>query len=101
MLLGLSLDYLKKAINYLYEHKENNDNNLLKLYAIAYIKSYCYFYVEIHKDNFDKINWEEINNILYDKDKNNENISFMRNIYIARLYLKKFPDFNSTILFKK
>ena len=95
MLFGLSLDYLKKAIKFLYEHKENNDNNLLKLYSIAYIKSYCYFYVEINKDNFDKVNWDEINKTLFDNDKNNETIAFMRNIYIARLYYKKFPDFET------
>ena len=94
LLLELSLNYLKRAIQYIYEHKENYDNNLLKLYAIAYIKSYSYFYVEIHKDNFDKINWEEINKILFDDNINNESISFLRHIYILRLYNKKFNDFN-------
>ena len=95
LLLGLSLNYLKKSIQYLYEHKENYDNNLLKLYAIAFIKSYSYFYVEIHKDNFDKINWEEINKILFDDNINNEKIYFVRNVYILRLYNKKFNDFDS------
>ena len=93
MLLRLSYNYLKKAILYLYEHKENNDNNLLKLYSIAFIKSYCYFYVEIHKNYFDKVNWEEINKLLFDK----ENILNMKNIYILRLYYKKLGDFDSFI----
>ena len=99
MLLGLSLDYLKKAIQYLYEHKNNNENNLLKLYAIAYIKTYCYFYVEIHKKYFEYCDWNDINAILYDKDINNKAISNMRNIYILRLYYKTFSDFEEFITF--
>ena len=95
LLLGLSINYLKKAIKYLYEHKENNDNNLLKLYAIAFIKSYCFFYVEIHKDNFDKIKWDEVHKILF--DDNDEKISFVRYIYVMRLYYKKFNDFDTFI----
>ena len=97
MLLDISLGYLSKAIKYLYEHKNNNDNNLFKLYAIAYIKSYCHFYVEIHKNNFDKINWSEIDNILYDKDTNNEQVAKMRYYYILRLYYSTFPDFETFI----
>ena len=97
MLLGLSLGYLKKAIQFLYEHKEDNNNNLLKLYAIAYIKSYCYFYVEIHKNHYEKIPWDEINKILFEKDEKNESIIKMRNIYLLRLYNKTFPDFEQFI----
>ena len=94
LLLKLSLDYLKKAIQYLYENKNNNTNNLLKLYAIAYLKTYCYFYVEINYNNFDKCNFEEINKLLYDKDENNKLIRNIRNIYIWRLYYKKFENFD-------
>jgi gas vesicle protein len=89
LLLKVSIEYLKKAIQYLYENKNNNDNNLLKLYAIAYLKTYCYYYVEINYHYFDKCNFEEINKILNDKDENNELIRNMRNIYIWRLYYLK------------
>ena len=100
ILLDLSLSYFKKAIQYLYEHINNNDNNLLKLYAIAYIKSYCYYLVEINYEHFEKCNFDQINNLL---DNENEKINSIRNmiiIYILRLYFKKcknydkFQDFN-------
>ena len=94
LLLKVSLEYLKKAIQYLYEHKNNSDNNLLKLYAIAYIKTYCEYYVEINYNHFDKCNFDEINKLLDDKDENNELIRKMRNIYIWRLYNKKFENFD-------
>ena len=93
LLLSVSLGYLKKAIQYLYEHKNNNDNNFLKLYAIAYIKTYSYFYVEISHNHFDKVNWEEINRLLTEKDENNKALRNIRNIYIWRLYCKKFDNF--------
>ena len=88
LLLKISLEYLKKAIQYTYEHKNNNDNNLLKLYAVAFIKTYCYYYVEINYNHFDKVNFEEINKVLDDKDENNEKIRNIRNtinIYIWRI----------------
>ena len=94
LLLKLSLEYLKKAIQYLYENKDMNENNLLKLYAIAYIKIYCYYYVEINYNKFDNINWDEINRILDDKDEKNQLIRKMRNLYIWRLYCKKFENFD-------
>ena len=93
LLLSVSLGYLRKAVQYLYEHKNNNDNNFLKIFAIAYIKSYCYFYVEISHSHYDKCNWEEINRLLNDRDENNESIRNMRNIYIWRLFCKKFDNF--------
>ena len=99
LLLGISLDYLKKSIQYLYENKNNNKNNLLKLYAIAYIKTYCYYYVEINYNHFDKVIWDDINKILGDKDKENEIIRNMRNIYIWRLYCKKFENFEQFVNF--
>ena len=56
ILLGFSLDYLKHAMQYLYEFKNNEDrNNVLKIYAIAYIKTYFYYYVHIHKNYFHKV----------------------------------------------
>ena len=94
LLLSVSIGYLKKAIQYLYEHKNNNDNNFLKLYAIAYVKTYAYFYVEISHAHFDKCNWEEINRLLNDKDENNASIRNMRNIYIWRLFCKKYDNFD-------
>ena len=94
LLLKLSLAYLKKAIQYLYEHKDNNDNNLLKLYAIAYIKTYCYYYVDINFNSKDNCNWREINEVFNDKDdENNKYIRKVRNIYFWRLYCKKFENF--------
>ena len=72
----------------------NNDNNLLKLYAVAFIKTYCYYYVEINYNHFDKVYFEEINKVLDDKDENNEKIRNIRNIYIWRLYYKKFENFD-------
>ena len=94
MLLNLSLEYLKKSIQYLYENKNKNENNLLKLFAIAYIKIYLYYFVEINFNKFDNINWDEINRILDDKDENNKLIREMRNLYIWRLYCKKFENFD-------
>ena len=94
LLLKLSLSYLKKAIQYLYEHKENNDNNLLKLFAIAYVKTYCYYYVDINFNCKDNCNWQEINEVFNDKDdEKNKNIRKVRNIYFWRLYCKKFENF--------
>ena len=93
LLLDVSLEYLKRSIQYLYEHKNKNQNNLLKLYSIAYIKIYCYYYVEINFNKFDNINWDIINRTLDDRDENNESIRKMRNLYIWRLYCKKFENF--------
>ena len=99
LLLNLSIEYFKKAILYLYENKNNNDNKLLKLYSIAYIKTYCYYYVEINYYHFDKCNFKEINNLLIDKDPNNEKIRNIRNIYIWKLYYTKFENFEQFIKF--
>ena len=93
LLLSVSLGYLKKSIEYLYEHKNNNDNNLLKLYAIAYLKTYCYYYVEINFNHFDLGSFEQINILFNDKGGDNELIRKMRNIYIWRIYCKKFQNF--------
>ena len=96
LLLKLSLKYFKKAIEYLYTNKNNYDNNLLKLYSIAYIKTYCFYYVEINFNDISyvNINWNEINKILDDKNEMNESIRKMRNLYIWRLYCKKFDNFD-------
>ncbi len=92
-----SLNYLKKSLQYLYENKDNY-NNLLKIYAIAYIKTYFYYYVEINYNYFDKCNFNLINQLLMDKNENNQSLINMRNIYIFRLYFKKFDNFEQ---FKK
>ena len=94
LLLKVSLGYLKKAIQFTYENKNNNDKNLLKLYAIAYIKTYCYYYVEINYSYFDLCHFDEINMVFADKDENNQAIRNMRNIYIWRLYCRKFENFD-------
>ena len=93
LLLGISLNYLKKCMQYLFENKNKNDNNILKLYSIAYTKTYFYYYVEINYNHFDKCNFNDINRLLIDKDENNKKIVYMRNIYIFRLYFKKFDNF--------
>ena len=94
ILLGISLEYLKKSIQYLYENKNNYENNLLKFYAIAYIKTYIFYYVEINYNYYDNVMWEEINRILFGKDEENEVIRNVINIYLWRLYYKKFENFD-------
>ena len=93
LLLGISFNYLKKSMQFLFENKNKTDNNILKLYSIAYIKTYFYYYVEINYNHFDKCNFNDINQFLVDKDENNKNLIYMRNIYIFRLYFKKFDNF--------
>ena len=93
LILDLSLDYLKKAIEYLYSNKNKNDNNLLKFYAIGYMKIYIYFYVQIHYKEFDKCIFDDINKVLYAADEENELLIKMRNIYIWRVYCKHFQNF--------
>ena len=93
ILLGKNLEYLKRSIQYLNLNNDTSDNNLFKLYAIAYYKTYYYFYVEIFVKYFDKCKSTEINNSLCEKEKINEKITNIRNIYISRLYYKKFDDF--------
>ena len=94
MLLDFSLLYFKKAIQYLdnYNNK-NNNNNLLKTYAIAFIKTYCHFYVEINYNYFDKCNFYEINEALIYKDAKNKSVLNMIHLYIRKLYYKKFGNF--------
>jgi len=99
LLLKVSLGYLKEAIKFTYDNKNNKDKNLLKLYSIAYIKTYCYYYVEINYSYYDKCRFDEINKVLFDKDENNKLINNMRNIYIWRLYFKKFENFDKFRVF--
>ena len=100
LLLNTSLQYLKKCFQYIFEHKDNYDNNILKIYAIAYIKIYFYYYVEINFHHFDKCNFNKINPLLMDKNENNQYLVNMRNIYIFRLYFKKFDNFEQFKDFK-
>ena len=93
LILELSLDYLRKSIEYLYSNKNKKDNNILKFYAIGYLKTYCYFYVHIHLNEFDKCNFDEINKLLYANDEENKLLIKMRNIYIWRVYCKHFQNF--------
>ena len=94
ILMRISLEYLKKSIQYLYENKNNYENNLLKFYAIAYIKTYIFYYVEINYNYYDNVMWEEINRILFGKDEENYLIRNIINIYMWRLYYKKFENFD-------
>ena len=100
ILLNLSLGYLKEAIKYLYEYKINNDGNMLKkLYSIAYIKTYCYYFVEINYNHFDKCNYENINNIFNDENENNKLTRNMIIIYFLRTYNTKFENYDKFINF--
>ena len=96
-LLKLSLSYLKKAKEYLYQNKDKSDNNLLKLFAIAYIKTYCYYYVEINFTKKDNCSWVEINKVF--DDKNNESLRKVINLYFWRLYFRKFENFEQFLQF--
>ena len=94
LLLKTSLSYLKKSLQYLYENKDINNNNILKIYAIAYIKTYFYYYVEINFNHNDKCNFNNINQLLIIKNKHYKLLIKMRNIYIFRLYCKRFENFD-------
>ena len=101
LLLGISLSYLKKSIEYLYDNKDKNYNIILKLLAIAFIKTYCYYYVEINFSFLDKINWKEINEVFYDiDDEENQYIRNVRNIYLWRLYYSKFENFEQFLNYR-
>ena len=99
LLLELSLSYFKEAVKKVDEYKLNNDNNnILRLYSIAYIKTYCYFYVEIGFKYHDKCNLNDVNNYLKINEENGENnIKKMIIIYILRLYNSKFENYNQFI----
>ena len=97
LLNNLSLSYLKKSIQYLDEHY-NLYNITFKLYAIAYIKTYCKYYVEINYNNFDLCNFNEINKILLQKNEKNKFIRDMIILYICRLFYKKFENFNQLMI---
>ena len=77
----------------------NPKNNLLKLYAIAYIKTYYNYYVEINYDHFDKYNFDQINILLNLKKEYNKYIRKIIIIYILRLYSKKFRNFEEFMNF--
>ena len=93
ILLEYSLNYFKKAQQYLYEHKDKFDK-LLKFNSIAYIKIYIYYFVDINYHHNALCDFSPINKILDDENKNNKNIRNVRNIYIWRIYLKKFENFD-------
>ena len=98
LLLNLSLSYFKKAFDYL--DNSVNKSNILKFYAIAYIKTYCYYYVEINYNYYDKCNFNEINKIFSDEYGKNGPIRNLRNLYIWRLYHIKFDNFEKFKNFK-
>ena len=97
MLLNISLDYLKKVIEY--SDKNNKNNIILKLFSIAYIKTYCYFYVEINYNHFDKCNFDTISPIFMEINKYNTSTRNTRNLYIWKLYNKKFENFEQFLNF--
>ena len=91
------MKYLCKAIKYLKDieiNEKENYNKLLKLLAIAYIKTYTHFYVEINFRFFNTINFDNIKDVFtykIDKDKIEKN-TFI--IYIWKKCCKKFENFN-------
>ena len=96
LLLDISFKYLKIALEHYYIQSKQKNNNLLKLYATAYIKTYFHFYVYIHYDKFDLGTFEEINKLLIKEEQETElmtNIRNVRNIYIWRVYCKYFQSF--------
>ena len=93
ILLDFSLNYFKKSQKYLYEHKDKFDK-LLKFNSIAYIKTYIYFFVEINYHYNSLCDFSPINKVLDDEDKNNKLVRNVRNIYLWRVYLKKFENFD-------
>ena len=98
LLLNLSLEYFNKSIEYLLKQNNNVDNNILKLFSIAYIKIYCYYYVYIIFNHSDKCDFKEINrNINYLTENSNKKIIKMINIYILRLFCKNYPNFDKFI----
>ena len=98
LLLKTSLEYLNKAIQYLndinFNKGNNNYNKLMKIFAIAYIKTYIHYYVEINFYYFDMISFRNINSLLKERifkdnlEKNN------KILYIWKKYCKKFENFD-------
>ena len=65
ILLNASLKYLDKVVKYLKDveiTEKRNISKLMKLLAIAYIKTYIHFYVEINYGFFKQIKFDEIEN---------------------------------------
>ena len=98
ILLKTSFEYFSKAIKYLNEidlnQKSNQYNKLMKLFAIAYLKTYIYYYVEINYYYFDNINFSDINSLFKEgiiKDNIGKNTKI---IYIWKKYCKKFQNFH-------
>ena len=92
IILENSLDYFIKAKNYLYEH-QNDFNKLLKFKSIAYIKTYIHYLVEINYIHSNLCDFDQINKALDDENNNNILIRNIRNIYLWRVYLQKFENF--------
>ena len=99
ILLENSLNKFIKAQKYLYENKEKFDK-LLKFNSIAYIKTYIYFYVEINYHYNNLCDFSKINKVLDDENNKNKVIRNVRNIYLWRVYLKKFENFDQFQNFK-
>ena len=86
-------------INFNNFFNNNQKNNLLKLYSIAYIKTYYNYYVDINYNHFDKCNFEQVNLLLSLKKEYNKYIRKIILIYIWRLYSKKFRSFEEFMNF--
>ena len=92
ILLERSLNFFKKSQEYLYYNNSNN-NKLLKFNSIAYIKTYIYYYVVINYYHNSFCNFSSINKTFDDENKDNTIVRNMRNIYLLRMYSKKFENF--------
>ena len=97
ILLNASLKYLDKAVKYLKDveiNEKSTNSKLMKLLAIAYIKTYIHFYVEINYGFFKKIKFDDIENSFIYKINQNYIGKNPFIIYIWRKYCKKFENFD-------
>ena len=97
ILLNTSLRYLSKAIKYLKDVETNekgNLNKILKFLAIAYIKTYIHFYVEINLGFSNAINFNNIKDAFEYKIAQDKIFKNTYIIYIWKKYCKKFENFN-------
>ena len=99
ILLDNSLDYFKKSQDYLYNHK-THFNKILKFISIAYIKLYILYYVELNYYYNNVCDFDPINKALDDENKSDFLIRNVRNIYLFRVYLRKFENFDMFLNFK-
>ena len=94
ILKGLSYEYFKQSVEYLYSNDNQDNYHFIKeLYAIAYIKSYSYYFAKFIYNNFDKCDLTMINQLFSNKEDIDATIRKMIIIYILKIYFKRFPNY--------